>query len=115
MQIPHVRPRFRTDLVAEPIEEGGHRYIDVVDPDTGNGFRFYDVEYSLACAMDGERDVEGLVVWAKEELGIEPGRNELQQVISTLDTLGYLAAGEGTADADTELAPGVITAPRQAP
>ena len=27
------RPRFRTDLVAEPIEEGGHRYIDVVDPE----------------------------------------------------------------------------------
>ena len=116
MQTPTVRPRFRTDLVAEPIEEGGHRYIDVVDPDTGNGFRFYDVEYSLACAMDGERDVEGLVVWAKEELGIEPAPNELAQVISTLDTLGYLASGEPAAsDVDTELAPGVITAPRQAP
>ena len=57
---PTARPRFRTDLVAEPVEEGGHRYIDIVDPDTGNGFRFYDVEYSLACAMDGERDIEGL-------------------------------------------------------
>lgn len=116
MQTPTVRPRFRTDLVAEPIEEGGHRYIDVVDPDTGNGFRFYDVEYSLACAMDGERDVEGLVVWAKEELGIDPEPAELAQVISTLDTLGYLATGEAAAaGADTELAPGVITAGRQAP
>ena len=68
------RPRFRTDLVAEPVEEGGHRYIDIVDPDTGNGFRFYDVEYSLACAMDGERDLvvhsraarEALDAWAED-------------------------------------------------
>jgi hypothetical protein len=47
------RPRFRTDLVAEPIEEAGQRFVDVIDPDTGSAFRFYDVEYSLACAMDG--------------------------------------------------------------
>ncbi len=108
---PTARPRFRTDLVAEPVEEGGHRYIDIVDPDTGNGFRFYDVEYSLACAMDGERDIEGLVVWAKEELGIEPSSNELATVISTLGDLGYLdnaAVGAG----ETELAPGVYSAPR---
>lgn len=112
---PTARPRFRTDLVAEPIEDGGHRYIDVVDPDTGNGFRFYDVEYSLACAMDGERDVEGLVVWAKEELGIEPSSNELATVISTLGDLGYLADGAAAPlEADTELAPGVYAAPRGA-
>ena len=107
------RPRFRTNLVAEPVEEGGHRYIDVVDPDTGAGFRFYDVEYSLACAMDGERDVAGLVVWAKEELGIEPSSNELATVISTLDDLGYLA--DGAAAAEPELGRGVVAAPRSAP
>ena len=28
---PNVRPRFRTDLVAEPIDDGGHRFIDVID------------------------------------------------------------------------------------
>lgn len=89
----NVRPRFRTDLVAECIEADGHRFIDVIDPDTGDAFRFYEVEYSLACAMDGERDVPGLVQWAKEELGIEPSRNELEQVITTLGTLGYLERG----------------------
>ena len=85
-------PRFRTDLVAECIETDGQRFIDVIDPDTGDAFRFYEVEYSLACAMDGERDVAGLVQWAKEELGIEPSAAELQNVITTLGGQG-LAAG----------------------
>ena len=32
----HARPRFRTDLVAECIEAEGQRFIDVIDPDTGD-------------------------------------------------------------------------------
>ena len=55
------RPRFRQDLVAEAIEDGGNKFIDVADPDSGNMFRFFEVEYSLACAMDGQRDVAGIV------------------------------------------------------
>jgi hypothetical protein len=86
------RPRFRTDLVAEPIEEAGQRFVDVIDPDTGSAFRFYDVEYSLACAMDGERDIEGLVAWAREELGVAPTSDELSTVIATLGDLGYIEA-----------------------
>ena len=45
------KPRFRNDLVAQPIEEEGIRWVDVTDPDSGSTFRFYDVEYSIACAM----------------------------------------------------------------
>lgn len=105
-------PRFRTDLVAECIETDGQRFIDVIDPDTDTAFRFYEVEYSLACAMDGERDVEGLVQWAKEELGIEPSPDELQNVINTLGGLGYLDAAAANAAADDEvgLARGVVAA-----
>ncbi len=115
---PTARPRFRTDLVAEPIEDGGHLYVDVVDPDTGTGFRFFEVEYSLACAMDGERDVAGLVQWAREDLGIEPSAKELATVISTLGELGYLdgrpaeLVGAGGLDLDLALAPGVVASPR---
>jgi biotin carboxyl carrier protein len=87
------RPRFRTDLVAEPIEEAGQRFVDVIDPDTGSAFRFYDVEYSLACAMDGERDIESLVAWAREELGVAPTSDELSTVIATLGDLGYIEPG----------------------
>ncbi len=116
---PTARPRFRTDLVAEPIEEDGHRYIDVIDPDTGNVSRFFDVEYSIACAMDGERDVQGLAQWAREELGVEPSPKELATVIATLGDLGYLETAT-TAPARTqvayeqELVPGVVSAPRAA-
>jgi hypothetical protein len=61
-----------------------------MDPDSGNVFRFYEVEYALACAMDGERDVAGIVRWAQEELGLSPSPNEVQTVIATLGDLGYL-------------------------
>lgn len=87
------RPYFRTDLVSRPIEDAGHRFIEVTDPDSGHSFRFYEVEYAIACAMDGERDVDGLVDWARIELGLEPSSDELRTVISTLGDLGYL---EGT-------------------
>ena len=113
------RPRFRTDLVAEPIDDDGKRFIDVVDPDSGNGFRFFEVEYSIACAMDGERDVAGIQRWAREELGVEPSAVEVATVISTLGELGYLDLGylEGTGataapvvDDEPELVAGVVAA-----
>ena len=103
---PASNPRFRTDLVAEPIDEDGQRFIDVIDPDTGSAFRFYEVEYSIACAMDGARDLSGLVDWAREELGISPSPNELETVIATLGDLGYLAAAG--AGFEAELAAGVV-------
>ena len=127
------RPRFRQDLVAEPIDDSGARFIDVMDPDSGNVFRFYEVEYSLACAMDGERDVPGIVQWAKEELGLVPSANEVKTVIATLGHLGYLdrtittaAAAAAPAPtpaviaakparvADDDLRPGVHVGPRRA-
>ncbi len=111
-------PRFRTDLVAEPIDDGGKRFIDVVDPDSGNGFRFFEIEYSLACAMDGARDIAGIQRWAREELGLEPSAAEVATVISTLGDLGYLegAATTSVAADEPELAPGVVAArPTAAP
>jgi hypothetical protein len=87
------RPVFRQDLVAEAIEEQGAKYIDVMDPDSGNVFRFYEVEYSLACAMDGKRDVAGIVKWAQEELGLTPSPKEVQSVIATLADLRFIETG----------------------
>jgi len=102
------RPRFRQDLVAEPIDDGGSKFIDVMDPDSGNVFRFYEVEYSLACAMDGERDVAGIVQWAREELGLTPSSNEVKTVIATLGDLGYL---DGHASARAVAPPRVAAEP----
>jgi hypothetical protein len=103
------RPRFRQDLVAEPIEEQGARFIDVMDPESGNIFRFYEVEYSLACGMDGERDVPGIVKWAQDELGLTPSPHEVRAVIATLGDLGFI---EGAAASETFPPPG--TAPELA-
>lgn len=94
------RPRFRTDLVAQPLDEGGQRFVDVTDPDSGKTFRFYEVEYSIACAMNGQRDLAGLVEWAQAELGLAPAPEELETVISTLADLGYLDTGSQGAGAE---------------
>src|SRR5688572_10667749 len=120
------RPRFRQDLVAEAVEEGGYKFIDVGDPDSGNMFRFYEVEFSIACGMDGERDVAGIVQWAKDELGLMPSVNEVRNVISTLGQYGFLdqapsaraAATERptpTPARETELAAGVVVGQQKRP
>ncbi len=95
MQTPtgNERPVFRQDLVAEAIEDQGAKFIDVMDPDSGNVFRFFEVEYSLACAMDGQRDVAGIVKWAQEELGLTPSPKEVQTVIATLADLRFIDTG----------------------
>src|SRR5262245_37954164 len=99
------RPRFRQDLLAELVDDQGGRFIDVMDPDSGNLFRFYEIEYSLACAMDGERDVPGIVKWAQDELGLTPSQQEVRAVIATLGDLGFIDSG---APAQDDLAAGVV-------
>src|SRR5262245_44879706 len=91
------RPCFRTDLVAQPILDAGPRYVDGTDPGSGRTFRFYEVEYWLACAMDGRRNVSELADWALDELGLQASADELNSVIGTLADLGYLEGQEGAA------------------
>jgi hypothetical protein len=91
------RPYFRNDLVARPLDDGGQRFIEVTDPDSGTSFKFYEIEYAIACAMDGERDVSELAEWAKIELGLDPSPDELKVVIGTLGELGYLEGAEAAA------------------
>jgi hypothetical protein len=112
MQTGTEKPRFREDLLAEAIDEQGAKYIDVMDPDSGSVFRFYEVEFSIACAMDGKRDVPGIVKWAQDELGVTPTANEIHTVIATLGDLGYLdrAAGAKAAAADVPARPARDTA-----
>jgi hypothetical protein len=109
------RPRFRQDLLAELVDEQGARFIDVMDPDSEAIFRFYEVEYSLACGMDGERDIPGIVKWAQEELGLSPSPQEVRTVIATLGDLGFIAVGEATVQPPTEPPARVVITPQAKP
>jgi len=104
MQTTTARPRFRQDLVAELVEDGGQRFIDVADPDSGHMYRFFEVEYSLACGMDGQRDVAGIVKWAQDELGFSPTANEVQAVIAQLANLSFVGADRSIDTAATKVA-----------
>ena len=102
------RPRFRHDhLIAELVEADDGRFVDVMDPDSGNMFRFYEVEYSIACGMDGERDVAGILKWAQDELGLTPSATEVQAVIATLSGLQFI----DTTAADGNVAKAASTTP----
>ena len=96
------RPRFRHDLIAESVQEGGHKFVDLGDPESGSLFRLYEVEFSIACGMDGERDVAGIVQWAKDELGLMPSVNEVRSVIAALGQHGFLDQADAARAAATE-------------
>lgn len=85
-------PSFRYDLQTEALEKGGKRYVEVSCPDKGNSFRFYEVEYALACGMDGTRNVGALVAWAKSELDLVTTEDEVSAIISKLADLSYLGS-----------------------
>ncbi|HEX3482572.1 MAG TPA: hypothetical protein VHT91_46470 [Kofleriaceae bacterium] len=105
------RPRFRQDLIAETVEHQGARFIDVMAPEGDDVFRFYEVEYSLACGMDGERDIAGIVKWAQDELGLTPSPQEVRTVIATLGDLGFIESAAAEAAEAPELVPGVVAEP----
>jgi hypothetical protein len=118
------RPLFRTDLVCKAVDAGdGQRMVDVTDPGSGSTFRFYELEYAIACAMDGTRTRDELASWAQAELGIDPEPSELETVITTLDSLGYLTelsdvelAASTAVAAPSPIAPSEdTTAPRRMP
>jgi hypothetical protein len=103
------RPRFRQDLIAETVEHQGARFIDVMAPEGYDVFRFYEVEYSLACGMDGERDVAGIVKWAQDELGLTPSPQEVRTVIAALGDLGFIESA-AAAEAEAAAAPEMVVA-----
>ncbi len=86
-----LKPHFRSDLVATPvIGADGEQYVDVADPTTGKSFRFFEVEYSIAMAMDGKRSLAGVAAWAGEEMELDVPESELVGLVATLRDLGYL-------------------------
>lgn len=84
------RPLFRYDLQTTAFEESGRRYVDVTDPDGGKSFRFYEVEYAVACGMDGQRDVPGIVRWAMLELDLQTTTAEVGAIVAKLAELNYI-------------------------
>ncbi len=91
-------PSFRFDLHTEALQEAGNRYVEVSCPDKGNSFRFYEVEYAVACGMDGTRDLGSLVKWAKSELDLDTTEAEVSAIVAQLTKLEYLSSGVLSSD-----------------
>lgn len=94
------RPLFRYDLQTTAIQESGNRYVDVTDPG-GQSFRFYEVEYAVACGMDGQRDVAAIVRWAMLELELQTTPAEVSAIVAKLAELDYIETGDQIGDQTT--------------
>src|SRR5262245_36578138 len=92
-------PRLREDLLAATVVEDAVTYVDVTDPVTGAGFRFYDFEYGLARQLDGQRPLEEIVAWGASSYGLELSIPALEQFVRQLADMGYLHGGGAAAEA----------------
>ena len=97
------KPFFRYDLHTTAVEENGNRYVDVTDLVEGESFRFYEVEYAVACGMNGQRNLDGIVDWAMLELDLQTTTQEVGAIVDKLAELKYIELGEP--------APVVVSAP----
>jgi multidrug efflux pump subunit AcrA (membrane-fusion protein) len=89
-------PHLREDLVAVTVDEQGVACIQVTDPITAIGFRFYDFEYALAQQLTGQ-SLEAVIAWADETYGLELTRDALDQFVEKLAGLGFLVGGSAGA------------------
>ncbi len=89
-------PRFRRDLTANPVEADGVVYVEVTDRRSGQTFRFYDFEYTVAQALDG-RPLEIVAddLRAHHELELTP--TQLSSFGEQLGALGFLDDDGGRA------------------
>ena len=85
-------PRLRDDLVAATVDEQGVTCIEVTDPITATGFRFYDFEYALAQQLTGQ-PLEAVIAWADQTYGLDLTSEALDQFIEKLAGLGFLVGG----------------------
>jgi multidrug efflux pump subunit AcrA (membrane-fusion protein) len=83
-------PRLRNDLIVTTADEQGIPCVEVTDPVTSIGFRFYDFEYALAQQLTGQ-PLEAVVAWASEQYGVELTTDALDQFLQKLTGLGFLA------------------------
>ncbi len=89
-------PCLRKDLVATIVDEQGVSCVEVTDPLTSGGFRFYDFEYALAQQLTGQ-PLETVVAWALSTYGVELSTEALDQFIEKLAGLGFLVGGSSGA------------------
>src|SRR5437868_29029 len=96
-------PRFRQDLEASTTEADGVACVDVRDPKSGTGFRFYDFEYQLAMQFTGQ-PLSAVTAWASEAYGVDLTVEGINEFAGRLRELGFLEARDG-ATAGLDLTP----------
>jgi hypothetical protein len=84
--------RLKPGLAVTRVEEDGIAYYDVLEPDTGNSFRFYEHEYLLAQQLAPGRALADISAWVRRELGVESRPEDLGVFIDQVRDLGFLEA-----------------------
>ena len=82
-------PRLRSDLEAQPVDDGGLRFFDVHDPRSGSSMRLYEHEWLIARRMDGRESLDDVAAWAGQHVGFSPTTSDLRGYVDKLEELGF--------------------------
>ena len=94
--------RLKPGLAVTRVEDEGIAYYDVLEPESGLSFRFYEHEYLLAQQLEPGRSLAEISAWVRRELGVESRPEDLGVFIDKVRELGFL---EGQATGATAAAP----------
>jgi membrane fusion protein (multidrug efflux system) len=84
--------RLKPGLAVTRVEDEGITYFDVLEPETGNSFRFYEHELLLAQQLEPGRPLADISAWVRRELEVESRPEDVQVFIDKVRELGFLEA-----------------------
>jgi hypothetical protein len=91
--------RLKPGLAVTRVEDEGITYYDVLEPESGNSFRFYEHEFLLAQQLEPGRPLADISAWVRRELEVESRPEDVQVFIDKIKELGFLEAVAGLAAA----------------
>ncbi len=83
-------PQFRQDLEATKEEQQGVAFFRIDDPATQASFRLYEIEYMIACKLDGVRALGDVIAAVKSEFNFDISVPDLNKFIGQLETMGFI-------------------------
>ena len=86
--------RLKANLVVTCVREGGIPYVDVLEPDTGRSFRFYEHEYLLAKELQPGKPYDELVRFVARRFGFETTPEAIDEFIRSVAEMGFLDQAE---------------------
>lgn len=85
-----MQPTFRQDLTCTRDDQDGVVYYQVEDPKAQASFRLYEIEYRIACALDGKRSLQEVAETIKRDYDFEISDGDLLKFVGQLKQMNFV-------------------------